>query len=166
VALDDLDEDRAHEVAREDLQEVAALVAVDEHVVVLDAGVVFGDARHPVEDLGVVVVLDVEKLDLVRALELVEGAEDVARREGEVLNPGALVLLQVLVDLRLLLVGLVDGDAELPAGRAQRVGREARERPADVEVAHLAEVEDRLIEVCPVLHGALVDVVGEVIDDE
>ena len=90
-----------------------------------DALGIFADPRHTIEDLRVVLRVHVEGLD-ARIGEAVEAAQQVFGEEGDVLYARALVFAQVLVDLRLLFVALVDGDAEGAAGRAQREAGEAR----------------------------------------
>src|SRR6476660_5266823 len=102
VPLDELEEHGrpvAHRLG-EDLEEVAVLVAVDEDLAALELL-----DRHPhladtLTQLRVVVVRvgGVEELDAV-VPQGVDGAEDVVGRQGDVLAAGAVVVLEVLVDL-------------------------------------------------------------------
>src|SRR5690606_11165337 len=61
---------------------------------------------------------------------------------------------------------LVDRDAEAAVRRAKRVGKQARLRAPDVEISHLGEPEDLLVEIRPALHLALRDVVREMVDPQ
>ena len=85
-------------------------------------------------------------------------------RQRDVLDALAPVLAQVLLDLRLVVLRLVDRDADLAAGTGQR----PREQPGllafDVEVADLAEVEQAFVEPAPLVHVAAMHVVREVVD--
>src|SRR6187200_772042 len=104
VALDDLEEDRRAVADRlgEDLQQVALVVAVDEDPEPLEVLEVLGDLADAVRRLVVVRVGRVEELDAAR-LELLDGLDDVARGDRDVLRARAAVVLEVLVDLRLAL---------------------------------------------------------------
>jgi hypothetical protein len=64
-----------------------------------------------------------------------------------VLDALAVVTVQVFLDLAGLLVALfVDGDADLAAGAGHGLALDAGGLAFDVEVAHLAEVEQPLVE--------------------
>src|ERR687886_1937048 len=117
VALDDLEEHRRAVADRlgEDLQQVALVVAVDEDALLAEVGELvdhLGDARG---DLVVVGGRDRQELDAAVA-QLGHGADDVARGYRDVLGAGALVELEVLVDLRLALAlgRLVDRELDEP----------------------------------------------------
>ena len=94
-----------------------------------------------------------------------DGVVDVAARERDVLDALAVIDVEVFLDLRLRVRGLVDGNADLAARARHRARREAGLLALDVEVADLAEVEELLVEPRPIGHAAAVDVVGEVIDE-
>jgi hypothetical protein len=68
---------------------------------------------------------------------------DVGRAERDVLDALALVLAQELLDLALVVLALVQRDADLAAGAGHRLGEQAGLLALDVEVADLAEVEER-----------------------
>src|SRR2546426_1125379 len=144
LPLDDLEEDRADGGLGEDLQQQpAARAAVDQDPAPLQL---------------------LERLAMVRqalADHLVVGVRGV---QGDVLDALAVILLEILLDLRAVVRGLVDRDADLAAGAGHRLGPEARELALDVEVADLAEIEQPLVELGPFLHTAPMDVVREVID--
>src|SRR5919109_3345322 len=94
VALNDLEEDGGPiaDRLREDLQQVALVVAVDQDAQpaqVLDLLVDLADARR---DLVVVLVRDREELHAALA-QLCDAADDVARRHSDVLRAGAAVVL-------------------------------------------------------------------------
>ena len=113
-----------------------------------DVLVVTGDAAVDAFVVGLGRVLERD----AAAAQHVDGAVDVVGRQRDVLDALAAVLAQVFLDLRLVVLRLVDRDADLAAGAGQR----AREQPGllafDVEVADLAEVEQRFVEspsTCP-----------------
>src|SRR6266480_4258690 len=76
----------------------------------------------------------------------------------------SVILLEVFMDLRALVRGLIDRDADLAAGAGHRLGLEAGLFALDVEVADLAEIEQPLVELGPFLQAAAVHVVREMID--
>ena len=94
----------------------------------------------------------------------VHRAVDVLGREGDVLDAFAVILAQVLLDLALVVLRLVDRDADLAA----RTGHGARQEPGalalDVEVADLAEAEQLLVEAGPDIHAPAADVVRQMVD--
>ncbi len=92
------------------------------------------------------------------------GVEDVTGAQGYVLDALALIGAQELLDLGVLVLALVQGDADLAAGRGHGPGDQARLLALDIEVADLAEIEDALIEGRPPVHLAAVDVVGQVVE--
>ena len=89
---------------------------------------------------------------------------DVRGAERDVLDALALIFAQELLDLALVVLALVQRDADLAAGRGHRLGEEAGLLALDVEVADLAEVEEPLVEIGPDAHPAAVHVVGEMVD--
>jgi hypothetical protein len=113
---------------------------------------------------------DGEELDAAAA-HLGHGADDVAGGDGDVLGPGALVELEVLVDLRLALAlgGLVDRELHEALAVADDLGHERRVLGRDVvvgEVDHLGHPEDVLVELDPGLHRAELDVADDVVDGQ
>src|SRR6185312_14196227 len=156
LALDDLEEDRTDHVAGEDLQQqtLPALgVAVDQDTPaaqLLERLTVSLDARVDAFVIGVRRILEREPA----AAKHVDRAIDVFGGERDVLNALAVVLPQILLDLALVVLRLVDGNADL-AARAGHGAREQARLPAlDVEVADLAEVEQLFVEALPQVHVA------------
>lgn len=90
------------DVLGENLEQAARLVPVHEDLVPLNLGAVLRHSRHPVEDLGVVVIIDVEE-GHGRALHRVERGHQVVGRQGQMLDALPLVLTQVLLNLRIAL---------------------------------------------------------------
>ena len=85
--------------------------------------------------------------------------------------PGALVELEVLVDLRLALAlgGLVDRELHEALAVADDLGHERRVLGRDVlvgEVDHLGHPEDVLVVLDPRLHRAELDVADDVVDGQ
>ena len=78
--------------------------------------------------------------------------------------PSPLIFAQVFLDLRFVVLRLVDRDADLAAGAGQRAREQAGLLAFDVEVADLAEVEQRLVEAGPLVHVAAMHVVRQVVD--
>src|SRR5512146_3073011 len=70
---------------------------------------------------------------------------DVRRAERDVLDALAFVLAQELLDLALVVLALVERDADLAARAGHRLGEEAGLFALNVEVADLAEVEELLV---------------------
>src|SRR5215217_135894 len=79
----------------------------------------------------------------------VHGFVDVAGAERDVLDALALILAQELLDLALVVLALVERDANLAVGRGHGLGEEAGDLPLDVEVADLAEIEEPFVEFGP-----------------
>src|SRR5918911_3554764 len=90
VALDDLEEHRraVADRLREDLQQVALVVAVDEDALLAEVGELLDDLGHARRDLVVVRLGDREELDAA-ASHLGDRPDDVARGDGDVLGPRA-----------------------------------------------------------------------------
>src|SRR5207237_769599 len=74
-------------------------------------------------------------------------------RERDVLDPLAVILAQVFLDLTLVVLRFVDRDADQAAGTGQGAREESRAFALDVEVADLAEVEQSLVEARPYVRG-------------
>src|SRR5215469_9273271 len=71
---------------------------------------------------------------------------------------------EIFLNLGLVVCGFVDGYADLAIGAGHGARFEAGELAFDVEVAHLAEIEEPLIEIGPLVHVAPKYVVGDMVD--
>src|ERR1700760_4163639 len=117
LTLDDLEKYRADDILRENLQQhtiALARIAVDQNGPFLQRS-----KRLPVPDHAglnalVIRVRRTLKSDLIRA-QNVNRPINVIRSERNVLNPLALVLAQVFLDLALVVLRLIDRDPDLPA---------------------------------------------------
>src|SRR2546429_3098549 len=164
LPLDDFEEDRADGGLGEDLQQQpAARAAVDEDLPLLQLGERLAMVRQALADHLVVGVRRVEQLH-ARGAQLIDGGIDVAAMQGDVLDALAVILLEILLDLRAVVRGFVDRDADLAARAGHRLGLQAGQLALDVEAADLAETEQPLVELGPFLHAAPMNVVREVID--
>ena len=76
----------------------------------------------------------------------------------------ATIVVQELLDLRFVVLALVERDADLAVRAGHGLGEQARGLALDVEIADLAEVEHALVEIGPGLHVAAMDVVGQMVD--
>ena len=104
-----------------------------------------------------------------RSLSVLDGADDVGRRERDVLCAGAAVEVEVLLDLALALAlgRLVDRELDLAAAVRHDLRHERRVLGLDVVVAEVDDVrhpEDALVELDPVVHLAELDVADDVVD--
>src|SRR6218665_287649 len=148
LALDQLEEDRADHLLGEDLQQqlvrrVQVRSAVDQDAQaaqVLDALAVVGQALVDQVEVGVDRVLELD----AAGLHALDRRVDVVAAQGHVLDALAVVQVQVLGDLALVVAALVDRDADLAAGAGHGLALQAGQLALDVEVAHLAEVEEAL----------------------
>ena len=77
----------------------------------------------------------------------------------------ALIAFQKFDDLPCLATVFVHRDPDAAARRGQRPAVKPGKLAFDVEKADLAEVEEAGVEIKPDVHPALVDIVGEVVDD-
>ena len=93
-----------------------------------------------------------------------DGAVDVVRAHGHVLDALAAVKLQVFGNLALVVAALVDRDSDLAAGAGHSLALQACQLALDVEIAHLAKIEEALVELRPFLHPPAEDVMGQVVD--
>ena len=172
LALDDLVEDGGAVFYRlgEDLEHVAFVVAVDqdaEFFELVDGLVDLADASL---QLGVVGVGDGEEVDAL-LLHGGDGGEDVVGGEGHVLDAGALVEVEVLLDLGLAAAfgGLVDGEFDVAVAVGHDLGHERGVLGGDVVVVEVlveAEAHDVAVEVDPLVHGVPADVADDVVDVE
>src|SRR5439155_21370101 len=117
-SFDDLEEHRRAVLDRlgEDLEQVALIVAVDEDSEPRQLALVLVDLPDTVFQHLVVAVRDADELDTGVA-KVGDGGADVARGEGDVLDAGPAVELQILLDLGFLFPGggLVDREFHLSA---------------------------------------------------
>ena len=98
-------------------------------------------------------------------LEVVPALDQVVADQRDVLDAFTVEFLEELLDLAFSAFAFfIERDADLAVGCGQCLGGEAGVLTLDVEEADLAEVEEGLVIVRPVLHAAVVDVVREVID--
>src|ERR1700685_2515016 len=115
LALDDLEKYRSEDIGREDLQENAILRrTINQNAPPLKLGQVLLVARNPARHTVVVGVGRILE-DNAAGPQAIDGAVNVIRRQGQMLNALALVLLQILFNLRLFILGFVDRDSNLSA---------------------------------------------------
>ncbi len=167
LALDDLEEDRPDRVLGEDLQQLALLgfeIGIDEDLVLRQTRHVLAVVRHARVDHLEIRVGRVEERDAGRTHGL-DGVVDIVGEAGDVLDALAVVLVEVFVDLALRIGGFVERNAHDAVRRGHGLGHEARLGALDVEVADLAEIEQALVVVRPLLHVAEVQIVGQVVDE-
>ncbi|CAM2148565.1 hypothetical protein PT2222_200015 [Paraburkholderia tropica] len=164
LALDDLEEDRADLVLREDLQQQVLGRAVDQDLALFQLVERLGVARNAAVHQFVIRVDGVEQRD-IRSAQAVHRAVDVAGAERDVLNAFAVIRVQIFLDLTGRLAAfLVDRNTNLAARRGHRLRLHARHLAFDVEVADFAEVEEAFVELGPLGHAAAMHVVREMVD--
>ena len=172
VPFDHLEEQRGPVLRglREDLQQVAVVVAVGEDAQPPQVVPALVDRPHALRRL-VVVRVGRREEDHAPALERLDRLHDVRRLQGDVLRARAVVELEVLLDLALPLPfgRLVDRELDLPLAVRHHLRHQRRVLGRDVlvgEVDHLRHAEDALVELDPVLHAAELDVADDVVDRE
>src|SRR5216683_1461713 len=172
LSLDDLVEDSRAVFygPREDLEHVAFVVAIDEDAETLEFFDGLVDLADAVLQVGVVGVGDGEELDSL-LLHPGDGIEDVGRGEGDVLDAGALVEVEVLLDLGLAAAfgGLVDGELDEAVAVGHHLRHQSRVLGGDVVVVEVLverEAHDVGVEVDPVVHGVPAYVADHVVDVE
>src|SRR5919198_3577435 len=170
VALDHLEEERRPVLRRlrEDLEQVAVVVAVGEDAQPPQVRVGLVDLADAVAD---VLVVGLRRLEEENAslLQRLDRPDDVVRREGDVLDAGAAIEVEVLLDLALApaLGRLVERELDLPPAAEHDLRHEGRVLGGDVlvgEVDHLPEAHDALVEADPFVHAAELDVADDVVD--
>ena len=100
-----------------------------------------------------------------------DGGEDVVGGEGHVLDAGAAVEVEVLLDLGLAAAfgGLVDGELDVAVAVGHDLRHERGVFGGDVVVVEVlveAEAHDVAVEVDPLVHGVPADVADDVVDVE
>src|ERR1700674_3400352 len=119
-ALNDLEKDRANGVLGKYLQQDAALaVAVDENPTPLEFGHRFIVTRDAAVDAFIVGRRRLLKLHAETA-QRIDGFINIVGAQRDMLDAFALVLVQVLLYLALIVLALVDGNANLAARRGER----------------------------------------------
>src|SRR6202000_1628894 len=170
LALDELEEDRADRIGGKDLQQHLGLAAID-HALAVDQNAVLLQLRDilvmlrqagvdPLE-IGVVRWRDERQAGFAKRL---DGAIDIERTAGDVLDAFAAIDVEIFLDLAGIAGILVDRNPDLAVRAGQRAREQAGSAPFNVEITNLAEVEELFIEAGPDIHPAAMDVVGEVID--
>jgi hypothetical protein len=172
LALDNLVEDgrTVFDGTSEDLEHVAFVVAVDEDAEFFEFVDGFVDLADAGLQLGVIGVGDGEEVDSL-LLHLGDGGEYVVGGEGHVLDAGAAVEVEVLLDLGLAPAfgWLVDGEFDVAVAVGHHLGHEGGVFGGDVAVVEVlveAEAHDVAVEVDPLVHGVPADVADDVVDVE
>jgi len=172
VPLDELEEHRRAVADRlgEDLQQVAVLVPVHEDAArpqLFDRDPDPADAL-PQHRVGVVGVGRREELHAPLP-QRVNGGEDVRRRQRQVLHARAAVVLEVLVDLRLLLADgrLVQRELHAVVAVGDHLAHQRRVLGGDVvadELGQVGEPHDPVVEVHPVVHLAELHIADHMVE--
>ena len=153
---------------REDLQQVAVVVAIRQDAQPPQVLVRLVDLADAVADVLVVGLRRVEEEDAA-LLQRLDRLHDVVRRERDVLDARTPVEVEVLLDLALApaLGGLVERELDLPLTAEHDLGHEGRVLRGDVlvgEVDHLPEAHHALVEAGPLVHPPELDVADHVVD--
>src|SRR5579859_4523176 len=169
LALDEFEEDRAQHVLREDLQQQALALgrgAVDQDAALahfLDRLAMAGQALVDQVEIGVDGVLQTDTV----GGQLVDGLVEVRAAQGDVLDAFAIIGLQEfldLVELAVIALRFVQGNADLAARAGHRLREQAGDLALDVEIADLTEIEELLVELGPMRHAALEDIMGQMVE--
>src|SRR5436190_24075156 len=170
MALDHLEEERRPVLRRlrEDLQQVALLVAVDEDSEPLEIVPVLADLADAGLGIEVIRIRSREEVDAL-VLERLDRVHDVVTEERDVLHARAAEVLEVLVDLALALAlgGLVDRKLYLSLTVGHHFRHQRRVLGVDLLVAEVDDVREAhrpLVELDPVVHAAELDVADHVVD--
>src|SRR5512133_782750 len=170
VALDHLEENGRSVLRRlrEDLQQIAVLVAVSQDLEALQVGIVLADLADAALDLVVVCVRGVEE-EHAPLLHRLDSADDVLALQRNVLDAGSVVELEVLLDLALALAlcRLVDRELDLAAAVRHHLRHQSRVLGLDLVVAEVDDVrhpEDALVELDPVVHATELDVADDMVE--
>src|SRR5471032_753959 len=164
LALDDLEEDRANLVFREDLQQDFVAHAIDQDFAFAQFRHRFAVIRHAPVDEFVIRVDSVQQRDF-GATQIVDGAADIVAAQRNVLDAFAMIGVEILLDLpRRIRAFLVDRDADLAARRAHRFRLDRGHLAFNIEVTRLAEIEQTLVELGPFDHPSAMNVVRQMVD--
>src|ERR1043166_2856665 len=166
LALNDFEEDGADGVLGEDLQQQALILgwrAVHQDAVALEAGDVFAMALDAIVKPLVIGVRRALEWNAARR-QYPHRHVDIVSAERNVLDARALIDVQMLPDLRFVVGGFVERNANLAVRAGHGAGLEAGQLALDVEIANLAEIEEPLVEAGPLVHVAAKDIVRHVID--
>src|SRR5665213_239203 len=166
LALDDFEKARADHVLREDLQQQALALsrsAVDQDALRAQTSQVFAVTGYARLQRIVIAIRRILEFHPA-GLHALDGGKDIASAEGHMLDALALVIVQKLLDLRFIVLALVERNADLSIRTGHGFGKQSRGLAFDVEVADLAEIEYPLVEIRPGLHVAALHVVRQVID--
>src|SRR5579859_6675152 len=165
LALDDLEKDRAEGVLREDLEQDAlvANIAVDQDAVLLEPLEILAMAGDALVDQLVIGLDRVLQLHAARA-QLLHSLVDIGGGEREMLDAFAVVIADEFLDLALVVLALVERNADRLVGRDHRLAEQAGGLALDVEILLLLEAEELGVEGRPHAHLAALHIVGEVIE--
>src|SRR5690606_26503483 len=127
--------------AREDLQQVALVITVDEDAKLADSFQRLANVAYPFGEHVVVGIGHAQELNAVR-LKLPDRLDDVARQHGDVLHAGREIIVQVLLDLALALAlrRLVDGELDAPVAVLHDLRHKGGVLGADVLVIKVDEL--------------------------
>ncbi len=89
---------------------------------------------------------------------------DIGGGEREVLDAFAVVIADEFLDLALVILALVQRDADRAIRRDHRLAEQARRLALDVEILLLLEAEELVVEGRPHAHLAALHIVGEVVE--
>src|SRR3546814_8562283 len=78
----------------------------------------------------------------------------------------AMILADELLDLALVVLAFVQGDADRPVGRDHRLAEQPGRLPLDVEIFLLLEPEQRPIELAPHAHLPAPDIMSQMVEQE
>src|SRR6476620_3588643 len=170
VALDHLEEERGAILRglREDLEEVAVLVAVGQDPQAAQVVPVLADLADTIQGVLVVRVGRREEDDSL-LLQRLDRANDVLRLQRDVLDAWPTEELEVFLDLALALAlsRLVDRELDLSLAVRHDLGHQGRVLGVDLlvrEVDDVREAHRPLVELDPVIHASELDVADDVVD--
>ncbi|MNU49612.1 hypothetical protein D3C71_385580 [compost metagenome] len=119
---------------------------------------------HALVDQLVIGLDRVLQLDAASA-QFLDRLVDIVGRHRQVLDALAVVLANELLDLGLVVLALVQGDADGAVGRDHGLGEEAGRLTLDVEILLFLEAEDLVVEGRPGAHLTALHVVGQVVEN-
>src|SRR5690625_4426857 len=167
LALDDLEKDRANVGLGKDLQQLQVGivgVGVNQDLVLAHALHVLAVVGNALVDNVKIRVRGIKELDAVVAQGF-NGLVDIVGVQRDMLYAFALVFVQKFVDLAFGVFGLVDGDGDFGIGSHHGLRAKSGVLALDVEILALVKAEQVAVEVGPLAHVAVVDVVGQMVDE-